>query len=304
MSFELTILGSNSALPTANKFPTAQVLKLHERFFLIDCGEGTQIQLRRYKFSFLKINHIFISHLHGDHYYGIFGLLSTIGLLGRKEPLTIFGPKELKQILDFMLPFMQISFPVEFIPLHDDKVNLILETQTFEIFSFPLVHRVPTTGFLFREKPKPLKVKKFYIDEYRIQVADILSIKAGADYTTPEGFIIPNTQLTHIPAPLLSYAFCSDTAFDPRIADYAKNVTLMYHESTFLEEDKGLATTTKHSTAKDAASIAQMAGVKKLAIGHFSTRYPDYALFLKEAQKVFRETLAATEGMTIDVATL
>lgn len=304
MSFEVTILGSNSALPTANKFPTAQVVKLHERFFLIDCGEGTQIQLRRYKFNFLKINHIFISHLHGDHYFGIFGLLSTIGLLGRTEPLTIFAPPALRHTIHFMLPQLMIQFPLNLIDLDFSRPNILLEAETYKISSFPLKHRVETCGFLFEEKPKPKKVKKFYIEEYNISVADIIKIKAGADYVTTEGFRIPNEQLTHLPTPLHSYAFCSDTAFLPSLANILQNVSLLYHESTFLDEDKALAATTMHSTAKEAATIAKLCNAKKLMIGHYSTRYPDYQLFVKEANKVFPNTIPAVEGFTFDLTTI
>ena len=298
MSFELTILGSNSALPTSNRYPTAQVLDVPGRCFLIDCGEGTQIQLRRNKFSFSKIQHIFISHLHGDHYYGLIGLLSTMNLLGVKGDIHIYAPSELKALIQPQLDFIrgEMSIKPIFHPLNLKKPQTIFENKNIEILSFPVKHSIPTLGFLFREKPKQANIKKEMIKAYNIPLAKIKDIKAGADFETEDGRIIPNENLTTPPPKPKSYAFCTDTAFHPPIAEIINGVDLLYHEATFLEELKDLAEKTLHSTALQAAEMANLSKASKLLIGHFSSRFKNLEAFKTEAREVFKNTELATEG--------
>ncbi len=303
MPFELTILGSNSALPTSDRYPTAQVLNILGRFFLIDCGEGTQIQLRRNKIGFSKIKHIFISHLHGDHYYGLIGLISTLNLLGLKSDIHIYSPSELKTLLQPQLDFMKGGMNINLIfhPLNFKKPQQIFEDKRVEVFSFPLKHSISTCGFLFREVQKPANIRKEIIEKYKIPIAQIKEIKAGADFETSDGEMIPNEKLTTPPPRARSFAFCTDTAFHIPIIDILKDVDLLYHEATFLESMRDFATKTLHSTTIDAANIAKSANVKKLIIGHFSARYNDIRLFEKEAQLVFENTEAAREGKTYKV---
>lgn len=298
MAFELTILGSSSALPTSERYPTAQVLNASGRFFLIDCGEGTQIQIRRQKIAFGKIRHIFISHLHGDHYYGLIGLISTFNLLGIKNDLHIYSPSQLKEILQPQLNLLKagLQFNIIFHPLNFKKPELIFEDKVIEVISFPLKHSINCCGFLFREKTKERNIKKEYIQEFNIPIAQIRAIKQGADFETENGKIIPNEQLTTPPPPPVSYAFCSDTAFHPPVVETIKEVSTLYHEATFTEEMKEWAVKTYHSTALDAAKIAKMANAGKLIIGHFSSRYKTTEQFLKEAQSEFKNTETAVDG--------
>jgi ribonuclease Z len=298
MAFELTILGSSSALPTSERYPTAQVLNASGRFFLIDCGEGTQIQIRRQKIAFGKIRHIFISHLHGDHYYGLIGLISTFNLLGIKNDLHIYSPTQLREILQPQLNLLKagLQFNIIFHPLNFKKPELIFEDKVIEVISFPLKHSINCCGFLFREKTKERNIKKEYIQEFNIPIAQIRAIKQGADFKTENGKIIPNEQLTTPPPPPVSYAFCSDTAFHPPVVETIKEVSTLYHEATFTEEMKEWAVKTYHSTALDAAKIAKMANAGKLIIGHFSSRYKTTEQFLKEAQSEFKNTETAVDG--------
>ncbi len=303
MPFELTILGSNSALPTSDRYPTAQVLNILGRFFLIDCGEGTQIQLRRNKIGFGKIKHIFISHLHGDHYYGLIGLISTLNLLGLKTDIHIYAPSEIKTLLQPQLDFLKgdLSLNLIFHPLNFKKTQQIFIDKRVEVLSFPVKHSISTCGFLFRELPRQANIKKEVIKEYEIPIAKIKEIKDGADFVTSEGRIIPNEKLTTQPLNPRSYAFCTDTAFHRPIIEVIKNVDLLYHEATFLENMREFATKTMHSTTVDAAKMAHLANVKKLLIGHFSARYNDISLFEKEAKTVFENTEAVKEGKTYKV---
>ncbi len=303
MPFELTILGSNSALPTSDRYPTAQVLKLPGRFFLIDCGEGTQIQLRRNKIGFSKIKHIFISHLHGDHYYGLIGLISTMNLLGLKTDIHIYSPSELKTLLQPQLDFIKGDMNVNLVfhPLNFKKPQQIYADKRVEVFSFPVKHSISTCGFLFREVQKQANIKKEMVLEFKIPIAKIKEIKDGADFITPDGEIILNEILTTPPPHPRSYAFCTDTAFHSPIADVIKDVDLLYHEATFLETMRDFAQKTLHSTTIDAANMAKLANAKKLIIGHFSARHNDIKLFEKEARTVFENTEAAKEGKTYKV---
>lgn len=300
MSFELTILGSNSALPTSNRYPTAQVLEVPGLCFLIDCGEGTQIQIRRNKISFAKIRYIFISHLHGDHFYGLIGLLSTMNLMGIKHDLHIYAPEDLKKLIEPQLRHIRGEMTLKpiFHPLNFNQPQKIFENKKIEVFSFPVKHSIPTSGFLFKEKPKQPNIKKDLIKAYNIPIAKIKEIKAGADFITENGRLIPNKNLTTVPSSPTSYAFCTDTAFYPSLAEIIKGVDVLYHESTFLENLKDLAKRTRHSTAKQAAQMAKLCGAKKLLIGHFSARFKDVSLFEKEAKEIFENTEATIEGKT------
>ena len=300
MPFELTILGSNSALPTSDRYPTAQVLNILGRFFLIDCGEGTQIQLRRNKIAFGKIKHIFISHLHGDHYYGLIGLISTLNLMGLKTDIHIYAPSEIKNLLQPQLDFLrgELCLNLIFHPLNFKKPQQIFIDKRVEVHSFPVKHSISTCGFLFRELPKKRNIKREKILEYKIPVAKMKEIKDGADFITSHGRVIPNEEITTTPARPRSYAFCTDTTFYKPVIDIIKNVDLLYHEATFLESMRELAAKTMHSTTFDAANTATLANVKKLLIGHFSARYNDIKLFENEARTIFQNTEAVKEGKT------
>ncbi|MBT3208438.1 MAG: ribonuclease Z [Bacteroidetes bacterium] len=297
-SFQLRILGSNSALPTSTKFSTAHILNICERFFLIDCGEGTQIQIRKFKIKFNKINHIFISHLHGDHYFGLFGLISTFNLIGRKNDLNIHCNKDLENIINFLFKNYaeDLSFKINFHHLKYDKSYLIFEDDKLTIHSFPLKHRIQTCGFLFSEKQKDKKFKKELIDYYNIQIKDIVKIKQGADLILEHGKIIPNSELTYPPEKARSFAFCSDTAYTEEIVEYISNVDLLYHEATFKHDLKEMAKKTFHSTNVQAATIAKKANAKKLLIGHFSSRYKDTSEIIEEAREVFPNTFITNDG--------
>lgn len=297
MTFELTILGSGSALPTSRRYPTAQALNVLERFFLIDCGEGTQLQLRNAKVRMSNINHIFISHLHGDHIFGLFGLLSTYNLLGRKNPLTIHGHSNLKAILDFYYQQFaeELQYRVEVKPIDSRSFHLIHEDKVVEVYAIPLKHRVPSWGFLFREKEKERNIDKFAIEKYNIGIKDILKVKAGEDFITDDGELIPNSDISTMPPKPRSYAFCSDTAYFERITKWIDGVDLLYHEATFADAERKIAKQTAHSTASQAAMIAKKANVGKLIIGHFSNRYKDLNPLLTEARLIFPETYLAED---------
>ena len=303
MPFELTILGSSSAVPTSDKYPTAQVLNILGRFFLIDCGEGTQIQIRRSKIGFSKIKHIFISHLHGDHYYGLIGLISTMNLLGLKNEIHIYSHSELINLIQPQLDFIKGDMTVKLVfhPLNFKKKQRIYSDKRVEIFSFPVKHSIPTCGFLFKEIQKPANIKKECIEKYNIPIAKIREIKTGADFITEDGLNIPHEKLTTPPPKPRSYAFCTDTAYHEPIVKIIKDVDLLYHEATFPEEMKEFAEKTQHSTAKQAAEIAKLANVKKLIIGHFSARYNNTEIFKTEAKSVFPNTKIAKEGKCYSV---
>lgn len=303
MTFELTILGSGSALPTSRRYPTAQALNVLERFFLIDCGEGTQLQLRNAKVRMGKINHIFISHLHGDHIFGLYGLLSTYNLLGRKNKLKIHGHAGIKDILDFYYKHFaeETQYPIEICPINNRGIHLLHEDKAVEVFSFPLKHRVAASGFLFREKEKERNIRKEAIEQFKLGVKDIVSIKSGEDFTAENGEIIANDLLTTPPPKNRSYAFCSDTAYFERIIKWIEGVDMLYHEATFADAERKIAKQTAHSTASQAAMIAKKANVGKLLIGHFSNRYKDLEPLLTEARSIFPETYLAND---LDVHTI
>lgn len=296
--FQVTILGCGAATPTNKRNPSAQLLNVAERFFLIDCGEGTQIQLRKYKLSFRKINHILISHLHGDHYFGLIGLLQSFHLLGRKKKLIIFGPALLKDVIDLQNRVSEtyLSYEIEFIALNPKKSQVIFEDEKVSIESFPLDHRIDCTGFVFKEKYLNRNIIKEKLAQKRISIAQIHKLKQGFDALDEDGKIISNQELTTEAPKPRTYAHCSDTRYNENIIKYIQNVDLLYHESTFLEDMKARASKTMHSTAFEAATIALKANAKKLLIGHFSARYPNEQNFLEEARPVFENTLLASEG--------
>lgn len=303
-SFELTILGCSSATPTSSRNPTAQLLNIAERFFLIDCGEATQIQLRKYKIKFQKINHIFISHLHGDHFFGLMGLLSSTHLLGRTNELHLYCPPELQEIIEVQFKHSQtyLKYKIEYHPHRYIANDLLFEDNKVEVRTILLNHRIPCCGFIFKEKPLLANISKETIKEYNIPVEQILPIKNGADFINSEGKLIPNSELVSNRLNPRSYAYCSDTCYDERIIETIKGVNLLYHEATFMNDMQDRAKETFHSTTIQAATIAQKADVRQLMIGHYSARYKDLQPLLEEAQSVFKNTLLAEEGQNTQVA--
>ena len=304
MSITLTILGCHSATPRINAFPTSQYLEINNSHFLIDCGEGTQRQMRKYKVGFSKINHIFISHLHGDHFYGLVGLLATFGILNREKELHIYGPKGIKEVTLLQLKTSQshANYKIIFHELVSKKSELIYEDEKVSVKTIPLNHRVYTNGYLFTEKEKSRKLHTENIRNYKeIDKADYLNIKAGKDIILSSGEVISNSELTIPPPKPLSYAFCSDTSYKPDIISIIENTDLLYHEATFLSDRKDLAKKTKHSTTKQAAKIAKDANVNQLVLGHYSGRYKDISLFKKEAQEVFKNTELAEPGKVFSI---
>ncbi|MFN8240170.1 MAG: ribonuclease Z [Bacteroidales bacterium] len=306
MPVKLTILGSSSALPTSERNPSAHVLNVHERYFLIDCGEGTQMQLRRNRIRFSKIHDIFISHLHGDHVFGLYGLLSTLSLLGRKIPLNLYAPQNYGILLKNHLADFDIhlSYEINFIPLSGKDPVTIYDDKYMSVTSFPLDHRVPSFGFLFREKPGERKIRKEAISSLSIPLHRIRSIKGGADYIDADGKVIKNDDITEPGPDPVSYAYCSDTRYFKRLPTFFKNVTLLYHEATFDSDKHELAKITGHSTTTDAAKVALEAGAGTLVIGHFSSRYKATDNLVTEASAIFPRTFAATEGKTYDLSDL
>jgi ribonuclease Z len=298
VNFELTILGSSSAVPTSKRNLTAHVLNVHERFFLIDCGEGTQLQLRKNKIRFGKINHIFISHLHGDHIFGLFGLLSTFNLLHRETDLHIYAHPELENILNRHIEYFERTMSYKIIYHHlNPKLNeIIYDDGKLIVETIPLKHRVPTCGFLFREALHLRNLKKNVVNAFNIPIRKIRSVQEGADFINDEGDVIENSRLTFSPYKSRSYAYCTDTAYSEKIVPLIKRVDLLFHESTLAKNLKKQAKQTFHSTTIDAANIAQKAEVGKLIIGHFSARYKDVAPLVKEAQEIFLNTVSAEDG--------
>jgi ribonuclease Z len=303
MSLKLTILGCHSATPRINAHPTAQFLEIKNHHFLIDCGEGTQVQLRKYGVKFSKIKHIFISHLHGDHFFGLIGLISTFRLLNRETELHIYGPKGIKEIITLQLKLSNswTHYPLLFHELTNTNSELIFEDDKVEVHTIPLDHRIYTNGFLFKEKIGERKLNMEAITNCsEIEVCDYQNLKNGRDFTLQNGNLIKNEQLTSDPPKPLSYAFCSDTSYFPEIVPLIKNVNCLYHETTFLKDKETLAITTKHSTAEQAAQIAKLANVQQLIIGHYSGRYKNIEAFKAEAQKIFENIQLAKEGEVFD----
>lgn len=297
-TFELLILGSSSASPTSERNPSAQLLNIAERYFLIDCGEATQIQLRKYKAKFQSIDHIFISHLHGDHFFGLPGLLSSMHLLGRKQELTIYCPEPLRDVIQLINKVSEttLNFPISWKFTNDNGLNLLFEDDKVEVYSFPLKHRIYCTGFLFKEKPLPKNIDKYKLEKLNISTADILKLKKGLDVVNEEGETIKNNEVTIEPPAPRSYAYCSDTIYNLNLVNFIKDTDVLYHESTFLNDKADRAKKTFHSTAEHAAQIAAKAGAKRLLMGHFSVRYTNLEDFIKEASPIFEHCELATEG--------
>ncbi|HVW95029.1 MAG TPA: ribonuclease Z [Mucilaginibacter sp.] len=300
MKFEITILGSSSATPIFNRNPTAQALNINDRHYLIDCGEGTQQQMLRFDVKASRIDHIFISHLHGDHYLGLVGLISSMHLNGRIKPLYIYCPPQLKEIVDIQLEYSDtnIQYPIEYRFTDAGKTELLLDNQDLTVHSIPLNHRIACTGFLFREKKRLRKLLKDKLAELQVPVSYFSSLKKGEDYIDQEGNVYKNEMLTLDSSAPKSYAYCSDTLFDEKYFDQIKNVNMLYHEATFLHNMIDRALETHHTTALQAGMVAKTANVKKLLIGHFSARYKTLNELLDEAKNVFPETELAIEGKT------
>ena len=298
--FEVTILGNTSSIPVHGRHHTAQVVRFGQDFLLLDCGEAMQLQARAFKIKVSKINNIFISHLHGDHYYGLIGLLSSYSLGKRTTPLTIYGPKGLDEIIttNFRYSNTKLSYPLNFIETQDDGLHLILKDNRYEVYSFPLKHRLPTTGFLIREKVGLRNLIKEKLERSPVPLAGIQALRSGQNYTDETGKIFRVKDYTYPLPPLRSYAYCSDTIFNPELKQYLQNVDLLYHESTFMEDNKERAAVTFHSTAMQAAEIAKISSVKKLLLGHYSSRYLNLEPLLDEAKSVFSNSILSEEGQT------
>lgn len=300
-NFELTVLGCSSATPTSKRNPTAQLLNVAERFFLIDCGEGAQIQLRKFKLKFQRIDHIFISHLHGDHYLGLVGLLSSMHLLGRKNEIHLYCPAELQEIIELQYKHSQTWLNFKIIYHHHQYINgnVLFEDEKVLVRSIVLNHRIPCSGFIFEEKQQLANISKEMIKKHSIPVEQMIAIKKGSDLLLPDGSSVPNAELVSEKLPPRSYAYCSDTKYDESILEMIKGVTLLYHEATFMHNMLDRAKETYHTTCLQAGEIAKKAGVGQLMIGHYSARYRDLEPLLNEAKSVFTNTVLAIEGEKI-----
>lgn len=303
MPFRVTILGSNSAIPTTKRKPTAQLLNVTERFLLIDCGEGTQMQLRQYKIKMQRISHVFISHLHGDHYFGLIGLISSMHLLGRRKELHVYANPSLKDIIQLQLNASrtELAYPLFFHPIDYESPKLLFEDEKILVKSFPLKHSIDCCGFLVKEKQLERRMIAEAIVEHGIPINQISAIKAGADFTKSNGITISNLKLTKSAHRARSYAFCSDTAYCETIIPILQGVDLLYHEATFKNDLQERAAYTFHSTTGEAASIAKQANVKRLVVGHYSQRYHDLTSLLDEVQEVFPNADLAKEGKVFEI---
>lgn len=301
--FVVHILGCGSALPTLKHNASSQIVELRGKAFMIDCGEGTQMQLRRSRIHFAKINAIFISHLHGDHCFGLLGLLSTFGMLGRTSKLKVYAPMNyellFKQQVEF---FMQgLEYEIEFVPVDTEKHEVIYEDKSLTVETIPLCHRMPCCGYLFREKPTLPHIRRDMIDYYEIPISQINNIKNGADWTTPDGNVIPNERLVEPADPVRSYAYCSDTKYLPKLYKLVEGVSVLYHESTYTAAHQDRAKLYYHSTAEQAAMVARDAHVGKLLLGHYSARYNDEDILLREAKHVFENSYLSKEGLCLKI---
>lgn len=298
-NFEVKILGCGSATPTLNHHPTSQVLNIREKLFMIDCGEGTQLQMRKYKVNFTRLSHIFISHLHGDHCFGLIGLISTLDLLGRTGDIYIHSEPSLQALLEPQIKFFasHLAFQVHFVAYNPKKSDVIYDDRSLKVTTIPLIHRIPCAGFLFEEKQAAAHIIPEMIKFYKVPVRQIADIKAGADFISEEGEVVANARLTHPAQPAKKYAYCSDTAYNEKIVPIIEKADLLFHESTFREADLAKAERTFHSTASQAATIARMAQVKELMIGHYSARYNSLQPLLDEAREIFPNTMLANEGL-------
>lgn len=303
MNFDLHILGCASAKPTTRHQPSAQILSIHGKYYMIDCGEGAQTMMQRMNLSLAKVGHIFLSHNHGDHVFGLPGLIGTMDLLGRTADLHIHGPQQVGQFIDFLLGlyYADIQYKIIFHPVDTRQHALVFEDRSIEVYSIPLEHRVPSVGYLFREKPRLPHIRREMIDAFDIPVSQINNIKAGASWTTADGTFIPHERLVTPAKPPRSYAYCSDTIYLPRLKDILNGVDLLYHEATYMHERVQRAGQTRHSTAIQAAMQARDAQVRQLCVGHFSASIKDEEALLREAQSIFPSTVLANEGLTLSV---
>ena len=302
MKFEITILGCGGAVPTKYRNPSAQVINIQEHYCLVDCGEGTQMQIRRFGIKLQRIDTIFISHLHGDHYLGLPGLLQTMHLLGRTKEITVIGPPQLEKLLTdhFKLASSKgLRFPIKYVVTQHKNAEVIFENKKFTVTTVPLKHKIATTGFVFKEQEKPRRFIPSAADEFAIPYYKIDGIKRGDDFEQEDGTLVLNKEMTLDPEPSLSYAYMSDTAYKESIVEHIKGVTALYHEASFTEENKKRAKETQHSTASDAAKIAALAEVKHLYLGHFSARYKDTKGFVAEAKQYFESLSICEDGMCI-----
>ena len=301
--FKIHILGCGSALPTLHHNATSQIVEIRGKFFMIDCGEGTQIQVRRSKVHFSKVQAVFISHLHGDHCFGLFGMISTFGMTGRTAPLQIYAPKEFEDYFKLSMELFckGLEYKVIFHPVDTTETNVIYEDKSLTVETIPLEHRVPCCGFLFREKPTAPHIRRDMIDYYNIPISQINNVKAGSDWTTIDGDIIPNSRLTTPADNPRSYAYCSDTRYMKQLYKKVIGVNVLYHESTYASEHKDRAKTYYHSTSQEAATVAHEACVGKLLLGHYSARYINEDVLLSEAKAIFPNSFLTNEGMVFEV---
>ena len=303
MNFELNILGCGSAKPTTRHQPTSQILNVRGKFFMIDCGEGVQTQMQKMGLSMMNIGHIFISHNHGDHVFGLPGLVGTMDLLGRTAELHVHGPLQVGDFINFLLKtfYTDIGYKLIFHPVDVHQHTLVYEDRSITVYSIPLQHRLPTCGYLFKEKPGLPHIRREMIDAFNIPVSQINNIKAGASWTTEDGTIIPHERLTTPANPPRSYAYCSDTVYLPHLKDILHGVTLLYHEATYMHERALRAEQTRHTTALQAATLARDAKVEQLCVGHFSASLKDENALLHEVQSVFPNTILANEGLVVSI---
>lgn len=302
-TFRVHVLGCGSARPSLRHYASAQVVEMRGKMLMVDCAEGTQMQLMRAKINFNKIKAVFISHLHGDHCFGLFGLISSFGLLGRTATLLVAAPKQLETIFHQAMPLFcaNLGYDVEFMPLDTKKAAVVYDDRTLSVTTIPLMHRVPCCGFLFQEKPTLPHIRRDMIDCYGIPTSQINNIKMGADWVADDGTVVPNSQLVTPADPPRSFAYCSDTRYIPTLHQQFPNVSLLYHESTYDQSYEALAEKYYHSTAAQAAMVARDAGASQLMIGHYSSRFNDERVLLDEAKAIFPNTILAQEGLVVDV---
>lgn len=301
--FRVYILGCGSALPTLHHYASSQVVELRGKQFMVDCGEGTQMQLRRSRIRFTKISHVFITHLHGDHCFGLIGMISSFGMLGRTAPLHVYADTALGPMLDAQLKLFcgGLGYEVVFHPIDTTKNEIIYDDRSLTVTTIPLRHRVPCCGFLFREKPTLPHIRREMLDVYGIPTSQINNIKNGMDWTADDGTVIPNSRLVTPPDPARSYAYCSDTAYIPKLYKLVEGVTTLYHESTYGSDNEAMAKKYCHSTAAQAATVAKNAGAQQLILGHYSARYDDETVLLNEAKAIFPNTYLAEENACFDI---
>ncbi len=301
--FKVHILGCGSALPTLRHYPSSQVVEIRGKAIMLDCGEGTQLQLRRSRIKFTRIQAVFITHLHGDHCFGLIGLISTFGMLGRTAPLHVYAPAQLEPVLSELIRVFcsGLEFRVEFHPVDTTLRQTVYEDRSFSVVSIPLQHRVPCCGYMICEKPTLPHIRRDMIDFYNIPISQINNIKNGADWTTPEGDVVANSRLVVEADKPRRYAYLTDTRYVANLWQQVENVDLLYHESTYASDNEDRARLYYHSTARQAATIALKAQAGRLLLGHFSARYDDESIILNEAKAVFPNSILAHEGLAVDI---